>query len=1113
MSANRNKRSGARRVAAALVVMMLALVAGSAAWAQDGAKPGAAPAGGAPVDPSKIPDKPKSLQKDEKKGGEEAVSKGPSGNLSDATDKRDPEEVKKLQEKIRSLNQSQIDKIDRILEKDPTHARKADMLFQKAELTYEVLTYDNLLKRAEWLKCLEASEQGSVDASKCAEPAADYTLALDVYKQVLQEFPDYSRLDEVIYRLGDGLMKAEKKKEGVSFLTRLVKNYPNSKYLPDAHLAIAEFWFDQNLLTPAKLSYEEVLKFKDTPLYNYALYKLAWVLYNQKEFREAVNTFKRVIEETEKDPNQAKLGFANQALNDLVVSWVELDDGWKEAKDYFIKKKDKDFAHKKLRQMAGLYDSTGKNEERVAIFEYLLNDNPVDPKAPDYWESIIDARKKMNVRENWEKSVREMIGYFDPKGKWWGANAADSKTTGNARLLAEGYLAQLATEYHQRAQQSNDKKLYEQAAKDYAFFLDKFSDSEDAYNIRFYYAEILFDELTRYEDSAEQYKQVIASKPDGEHAKNARFALIKSYEKLVLRDHKDSVLTLLSSDDKKTNVRLEAVDPKKGEDLKEATKKERSDLFKWEAPFVEASDLWATAYPTDENTPTINYVSAEIYRSHGQYDNAVSRYEAIIQNAPKHLYASYAGNSLLECHNELKNWGDLEKWGRYLLDNKIFDVTPKDKLQNAIAYAINERAKQLSAEGKFEEGAGELLRLANEWPDMDVAPGAIFNAAAIYERQENLKKATENYELLIKKYPKHKLAPEAVFVMGAIFEARTDFDTAADYFARLSDNKDWRDTYEKTQDALYNSAYIRESLEQWDDSIKTYEKYLKQYPTAEAAPQLAFHLGELYERAGNKKQALKVYQDFLKKYPKETRLGVESNLNIGKLTLEAGGKNAEKDADTYFIRAFDGWSKATDEKVKGETREAAAEALFLRAELIHRKYKAAPLQNMNNLVKELTTKGELLSQAETLYFQVIDMRSPLWTAAGAYRIGEMYKDFSDGLYNYPVPEGLPPELEDEYRGQIDEFSFPLQEKALKGFQKALSLSLELGAYNEWSEKSAAEMSKLEAALYPLTGQEGVATTHRSQVFLNSGSLTLEDVNKRAQEKLKATEGTQPQPNP
>jgi tetratricopeptide (TPR) repeat protein len=1058
---------------------------------------------------SDIPDLPEALKKkqaEKDKKRKERVTKGPSASLDDLQADRDPAEVKRLQEKIRALNQKQIGKIERILDKRPDHPRKADMLFQKAELMYEVLFYDNLLARAEWLKCLEAVDQGSLPEGSCSEPVGDYGTALNIYKSVLQQFPDYGRLDEVIFRLGDGLMKAGKKKEAVSFLTRLVRNYPNSKYIPDSHLQIADFWFEQNLLTPAKLSYQAVLTFKGNPLYNYALYKLAWVLYNQNEYRDAVNTFKDVIEQVEK--SKMKLGFAGQAMNDLIVSWVEIDGGWKEARNYFLKRRDKKWAHKKLRQMASLYDDQGKNLPRIEIFEYLLAENPIDKRAPDYWEAIIDAKKKIGAREDWEKAVRQMIGYFDQNGKWWAANRDDKKSQGNAALMAEGYLGQLATEYHQRAQKEDDPAAYAQAAKDYDLFLEKFPQSEYAYDTRFYFAEILYDELKQYEKAAGQYKLVIAEKPEGEHAKHCQFARIKAYENLVLTTHRESVLVTLKDD--KKEVRMEAVDKKK-ELSGEAKKRERTELFKWEAPFIDASDDWAKVYPEDENTPTVNFVSAEVFRSHGQYDRAVPRYEAIIQYAPKHSYASYAGNSLLECNNELGRWSEIEKWGRYLLDNKIFDVTPKDKLQSAIAYAISKRSVDLVSEKKFEEAAGEMLRLAEEWPNSDLAPGAIFNAAAIYERDEQIKKAVQYYELLIANYPKHDLAPEAIFVMGAIFEARTDFSQAATYFERLGDNKDWRENFEKSQDAIYNSAVIREALEDWDQAIDTYQRFLKLYPKHELAGDLSLHIAELYERAGNKKAALKAYSGFVrnKKFKKRKDHHVRAYLAMGLITEESGSKRAVKDSDKLFSKTLATWRSIEDEEKKKATKAEAAESRFRQAERIFREYDASRLDDVEKIVEQIDAKQKLLQQAEVIYFEVVEMRSPLWTAAAAYRVGQMYKEFSDSLYNFPIPEDLPEEYIDEYRAVIDEVSFPLQEKALIAFQRALSLALELNAFNEWSALSALEMSKLEEETYPITGQPGVDSTHQAEIFLRSASFSLDDVNKRAKEKLELLKAKNP----
>ena len=1110
-----------RATVIALMSLLCVAVLGGVAAGQDKGKD---------AKKSDIPDKPKALVKDDadkKKKADEAAKAaeelraGPSSTLADAQAGRDPAETKKLLDKIRRLNQSQIDKLQRILDRDPDHPRRADMMFQKAELTYEVLNADSLVERAEWMKCLEAAEKKTVDVSSCKEPVPDYSEALDIYKAVLQQFPSYPRLDEVIFRLGDGLMKAEKKKEAISFLTRLVKNYPKSKYLPDAYVTIGDFWFDQKLLVAASDSYKEALKFKGTPLAGYANYKLAWVLYNQGEFREAVNTFKDVIELVEKAPPNSeirKLSFANQALNDLIVSWAEIDGGWKEARDYLIKKKDKTYAKKKLRQMASLYENDGKNEPRIELFEYMLSDDPVDPKAPDYWEAIIDARKTIGVREKWEDSVRKMIGYFDPKGKWHGANSGNERAINNARLMAEGYLAQLAVEYNQLADKENKEgdpkeaqRLYAQASKDYKLFLEKFPESDDAYNIRFYRAQILAYELKDYEEAARQYKMVADAKADGEHHELSTYGVLNAYENLVTANHPKSAVVRLANN----SQRQEAVEtPSKAEEMdKDAQKKERSELFKWEKPFVEASDAWAKAYPKKEETPTVMFVAAEVYREHGQYDKAVGRYDHIIEFAPKHRYASFAGNSLLECYNELGEWAKLEKQARFMLERKMFDVNPKENLQGAIAFAISQKANDLQEEKRYDEAAEEMLRLANEWPKSDLAPTAIFNAAAIYERGDKIKLAVANYEKLIKEYPNDPKAPEALFVMGAIFEARTDFERAAGFFERVGDNKKWReDLPDKSRDAVYNSGVIREALEEWKGAIATYEKFIKLYPKSEQVPELAFHIAELHEQAGDEKEALKAYKNFIRKYKDKKDKHVHAYLKLGLIGLKNAGDSfrARKAAMNDLDKAIATWKALEDEKEKKATRTYAARAMFIKAEQVFEDSQKITLAFPDDvLVATVTKRGELVDKAQTLYFEAIALEDPLWTAAAAYRVGQMYKEFAEQLYALPIPEGLPPEVEEAYRFSVDDLAFPLQEKALTAFQTAVKLALKLRAYNEWSAKSAKEMSRLEKEAYPITEQDGVAIEHASEVYLRSRSFGMGDVKERAEDAAKAPAKPEP----
>lgn len=218
-----------------------------------------------------------------KKGQPTDLKKGPGVDqktVAAAKETRSPEELQKIKNQIAAKNASLISKLNTIISGAPTSPSVPDWKFQKAELMWEVANADYMSARADHMKCLEAVDKGNKKEADCKEPQPNYTAAEAIYKDILQGSPGYNRLDEVIYRLGRGLLEAGKNAQAVAYLKRLVTNYPNSAYRSEAHLALAEFYFGKNVFGLARTHYDETLKDKEYDFYDYALYKKAWVLYN-----------------------------------------------------------------------------------------------------------------------------------------------------------------------------------------------------------------------------------------------------------------------------------------------------------------------------------------------------------------------------------------------------------------------------------------------------------------------------------------------------------------------------------------------------------------------------------------------------------------------------------------------------------------------------------------------------------------------------------------------------------------------------------------------------------------------------------------------------------------
>ena len=68
-------------------------------------------------------------------------------------------------------------------------------------------------------------------------------------------------MDMALFYYGYTLQGGKYMKEARAVYDKLLKNYPNSKYVPEAHLAFADYYFETGQLADAEARYKMVLKF------------------------------------------------------------------------------------------------------------------------------------------------------------------------------------------------------------------------------------------------------------------------------------------------------------------------------------------------------------------------------------------------------------------------------------------------------------------------------------------------------------------------------------------------------------------------------------------------------------------------------------------------------------------------------------------------------------------------------------------------------------------------------------------------------------------------------------------------------------------------------------
>lgn len=1027
---------------------------------------------------------------------------------------------------------SRIKKMEKILEKNAQYRGKPDLLFRIAELEWDEAKYRYFLKRKDYDAEYEAYLDGTLK-KRPVEPKPDYTRALDKYQDLLKNFPNYGKIDQVMFYLAQGYKEAENLKQMASLMNRLVKEHPKSKFRTRAYLALAEMFFDRNTMLAAKANYMKVIEDQKAPEYPFALYKLGYAYYNLSDYESSIKTFKEVIDI---GLGGGKIAFQDQAYSAIALSFTGLDiqaeedddianpkakstssaKGWERARDYFRdvqeRAKKPTLMMEMLEKMARIYNKQGGHDSELAIYEFLIKEDERSAQIPMYAEAMIEVHKldaTLPGLDKTEEQINRFLDYLSPESKtslWHKTNSGiDDENHKSAITRALQFrqvqLDWMITTFHKKAQELEKEKgekfaasYYDRAATYYGRFLNTFPEDPSLYEKEFFLAEILSYQQQKWDDAITHYTGVTKRDPKGKYSKES------AYKVILCAEEKMGIANLIPPPEhfvegkKGTKAQAANVEYTKGEVDGEFKPLPKKEIAQTELDFLSACKNYTDTYPTDAEVPAISFRAAELYIRAGHYSEGIGRLEVIMTHHSNHKFASYAAATLFDANYRLRRWDQMERWGRYMLDKKNFAVLNRKQLEDIIAVSINNYANELSQkgtklkkEGKTAEGqalqdkaVNQMLRFIKEFPKHPKAAIALANAAFLTERAERTKEAVELYERLINKYKKSPQATEAHFVLGALYESQTKFEEAATYFEKMASFPDIEDM-SKIKDSLYNAGAIRMALQQYSKAIKIFSTYVKKFKDDEATPALYLQMAFANEKMKNWKEARKIYKTYENLYKKDRAKDI---VKIRLLTAEnyqkEGSSKARKLASEELAAAMYLYKKLPEaDQADKQVKYAASRARFLEAEYVYQDfsdYVVIPFPQ-RKLVKTLQGKAELQQKAEKMYLEVLSLKSYQVSAGAFYRIADLYNTFAKSLTGLKPPPELEdnPELLDVYLIFIEEKVLPLEEKAVESARGALKLAHENRIYNEWSKRSAKLLSMLSPELFPILNDEVVNT--------------------------------------
>ncbi len=890
--------------------------------------------------------------------------------------------------------------------------------------------------------------------------------SIDTYRVLIDKpiYANYPRIDTAIFYYAYTLQSANYRKEAREAYDKLLKNYPNSRFVPEAHLAFAEYHFDARQLADAEARYREVLKFPKSSIFLYAQYKLGWVDLNLGKPTQALEAFNLVAQKTRNDPDQAVLHRASK--HDFVRAYAEIGKADKALPAFQrVDGQGPTSGIGMLEILADLYLDQGKNDKAIFVFRQLMQLQPTNANVCVWEHSVTRAMLSIGSNEDKVHEIEQLVRLYSA--------LRDHKTLPKAAAIechdaAAEMSGQLARAFHQEAVKTQNPELFGFAGRLYRSYLAGFRDAPDFAETQYYAAELAWVSAgmekvprlatQRWEDAARAFTEVTQNKQmDPKLVQVAADAAMLAWMKALAVDPR---------------VHSVPVD-----DAAYTTVPAPKPIPALEQKLLTAYDGYLTAVKdvNDSERIDVTFHKANLLRRYDHLAEAIPIFEELVRKHPDHEAAEWSAQLVLDGYNRLQRYDAMLAYAEQLskpwVDSHEALARTVERLRRQ---SIRKGAEQLEAEGKksgditkYVACGEKYLQAYNLDPLGSDADQLLYNAGVCYELGKSVGAAKQVYELLQQLFPKSTLTAKSVARLGNVYgsiayykeaadkleEYATKYGGMQDAFGALSDAVQFRkgigddtkaiaDTkkfiamFGKKQPAEAATAYysltsIYEKQGDLDVLARHLRSYIDQYGATGGVDRLVTVYSKLGQALWQSSCPVKtvdgacmtvVRKVSVRKQAREQTIGIPKRCgddSRAEVTMVARDDRKVKAAMAAFSSAVTAYEKAG--KITGDARGALyqyALARFDRVEREYEQYLAMPIpsgldfdrrkpeiaaKSQKRFADWYTKKVALGSAMRKQYESIIGLNDGAVAIASAARLGAISQGFSVQLFRAEIP--------------------------------------------------------------------------------------------------------------
>ena len=810
---------------------------------------------------------------------------------------------------------------------------------------YEACTRDEDKERCKQARDGQKAAQGELDQIR--------EESIRTYATLVRDHPTFKRMDEVLFSLAFALQELNQFDKARSVYRRLIKDYPQSRYVPNAYLSFAEFYFNDGDMEAAAKFYRKVLEFppKQNSVYGYALYKIAWVEYNRERYRQSLQAFVDILEfaRSNKYANDAQ-NLARQARRELVLPYSRYGSPGK-ALDFFRRyARGDDEAHEMLENLGELYYDTGQWPEAITVYHKLMADGPRSDSLCDWQTKVTNAVISSRSKDEQIIELKRLVDIYRGFQK---SNRPQDKVE-QCKVETATTMLWLGTSWHREAVGTDtapgtrDKKTMSQAAVLYRTLLKEFPDMEQMqfpnvdkrdwpteYKISYFYAELLW-KMEDWSQCGPAFDHVVELNSQGEYTSDAAYAAVLCYNNLYQQQYVP----------RETETNFVSKTDQKAQKAKVATSNELSpkQLTPLQEGMLEAFNRYVCYVDQADDLATIKYRRARIYYEANRFEEAAVLFRDIAFNHKDSELSEYAANLYLDCLNVLGTQisepriacvqelsASIDPMSASFCGTEQLTEEHPDlcgTLSTLQCQVRRKEAETYQKTGEFKKAAATYVRIFRRHEECGEMDEMLYNAAINFEAAHLLGRAIQVRSVLVERYPDSPLSKKAIYLIGQNFQALAYYEQAAKYyedFARKFPGEDGTRCSEDDKksgicpnaiEGLEQATFFRIGLGDDKTAMEDAELFAKNYrrKLPRQTSQVMFSIGSIYERQERWFEVISHYRDYLSSYGKVgmPHQIIQAHTAIGRAFWEL---NKKGDARKHFEAAVREWTTGAPKQI------------------------------------------------------------------------------------------------------------------------------------------------------------------------------------------------------